>query len=107
MGMEDGLKEAMSQMDEVLADLTSFARKVGTTTDLLSDTQVRISRIIGGTLDQVWHAHHDPELLKVWLLGPDGWIMPVCEVSTRPTDRSRPSDSSATSGSPATRPPTR
>jgi uncharacterized protein YndB with AHSA1/START domain len=82
MGMEDGLKEAMSQMDDVLADLTSFARKVGTTTDLLSDTQVRISRIIGGTLDQVWHAHHDPELLKVWLLGPDGWIMPVCEVST-------------------------
>jgi len=30
----------------------------------------------------VWRAHHDPELLQRWLLGPDGWTMPVCEVAT-------------------------
>lgn len=82
MGVEEGMREAMGQMDDVLADLTSFARGQGTKTDVLSDTQVRISRVIGGSLDQVWRAHHEPELLQQWLLGPDGWVMPVCEVST-------------------------
>lgn len=32
--------------------------------------------------DQVWAAHHDPELIKRWMLGPEGWTMPVCEVAT-------------------------
>jgi uncharacterized protein YndB with AHSA1/START domain len=82
MGQEEGMREAMGQIDDVLADLTSFAQGAGTQTDILSDTQVRISRIIRGSVDQVWRAHHDPELLQQWLLGPDGWIMPVCEASS-------------------------
>lgn len=82
MGMEEGIKEAMSQIDDVLADLTSFAYGVGTQTDILSDTQVRISRVIRGSVEDVWRAHHEPELLQQWMLGPDGWTMPVCEVST-------------------------
>lgn len=82
MGMEDGLREAMGQMDAVLADLTSFVAGQATTTQILSDTQARISRAIRGTVAQVWRAHHDPELLQRWLLGPDGWAMPVCEVAT-------------------------
>lgn len=82
MGMEEGLREAMGQMDAVLADLTSFAAGQATTTQILSDTQARISRVIRGTVEQVWRAHHDPELLQRWLLGPDGWTMPVCEVAT-------------------------
>lgn len=83
MGMEEGIKEAMGQIDDVLADLTSFAHGVGTTTDILSDTRVRVSRIIRGSLEDVWRAHHEPELIQQWMLGPDGWIMPVCEVSTK------------------------
>jgi len=82
MGMEEGLREAMGQMDAVLADLTSFAAGQATTTQILSDTQVRISRVIRGAVEQVWRAHHEPELLQRWLLGPDGWTMPVCEVAT-------------------------
>jgi len=82
MGVEEGLREAMGQMDAVLADLTSFAAGDATTTQILSDTQVRISRVIRGTVDQVWRAHHEPDLLQRWLLGPDGWTMPVCEVAT-------------------------
>jgi uncharacterized protein YndB with AHSA1/START domain len=82
MGQEEGMREAMSQIDAVLADLTSFAQGAGTQTDILSDTQVRISRVIRGSVEQVWRAHHDQELLQRWMLGPDGWIMPVCEVST-------------------------
>jgi uncharacterized protein YndB with AHSA1/START domain len=82
MGMEEGMREAMGQMDAVLADLTAFAAGQGTTSQILSDTQVRISRVIRGSVDQVWRAHHDAELMQRWLLGPDGWTMPVCEVAT-------------------------
>jgi uncharacterized protein YndB with AHSA1/START domain len=82
MGMEEGMREAMGQIDDVLADLTSYAHGIGTKTDILSDTQVRISRVIRGTVEQVWRAHHEPELLRQWMLGPDGWTMPVCNVST-------------------------
>ncbi len=82
MGMEEGLREAMGQMDAALADLTSFAAGQGTMTQVLSDTQARISRVIRGTVEQVWRAHHDAELLQRWLLGPEGWTMPVCEVAT-------------------------
>jgi uncharacterized protein YndB with AHSA1/START domain len=82
MGQEEGMREAMGQIDDVLADLTSFAQGAGTQTDILSDTQVRITRIIRGSVEQVWRAHHEPELLQRWLLGPDGWIMPVCETAS-------------------------
>ena len=81
MGMEQGMTAAMGQMDAVLADLASFAAGDGTTTQILSDTQVRISRVIRGGLQEVWRAHQEPTLLQKWLLGPDGWTMPVCEVA--------------------------
>lgn len=81
MGQEEGMREAMGQIDDVLADLTSFAHGVGTQTDILSDTQVRITRVIRGSLEDVWRAHHDPELIPQWMLGPDGWEMPVCETA--------------------------
>jgi uncharacterized protein YndB with AHSA1/START domain len=81
MGMDDGMRAAMGQMDGVLADLTAFATGQGTISQLLSDTQVRISRVIRGSVEQVWRAHHDAELMQRWLLGPDGWTMPVCEVA--------------------------
>ncbi|HET6564660.1 MAG TPA: SRPBCC domain-containing protein, partial [Xanthomonadales bacterium] len=55
----------------------------------LSDTQVRISRVIRGSVEQVWRAHHEPELLQRWLLGPDGWAMKLCEVATRVGDAFR------------------
>jgi uncharacterized protein YndB with AHSA1/START domain len=82
MGMEEGMTAAMGQMDDVLADLAAFAAGKGTTTQILSDTQVRISRVIRGDLETVWRAHHEPRLMQQWLLGPDGWTMPVCEVAT-------------------------
>lgn len=89
LGMEQGMTEAMGQMDAVLADLASFAAGDRTTTQLLSDTQVRISRVIRGGLEAVWRAHQEPELLRQWLLGPDGWTMPVCEVATEVGQRYR------------------
>lgn len=81
-GMEEGTLSAMSQIDAVVADLQSFAAGRSVRTQLIGDRQARLSRVIRGPVDQVWRAHHDPELLRRWLLGPDGWTMPVCEVGT-------------------------
>lgn len=89
MGMMEGMRSAMGQIDAVLADLASFAANRGTNAQLLSDTQVRISRVIRGTPQQVWRAHHDASLMKRWLLGPDGWTMPTCEVATAVGERYR------------------
>ncbi len=82
MGMEDGMRAAMAQIDDVVADLTSFAAGQGTELQRLGDTRARVSRIVRGSVEQVWQAHTDPSLLRRWQLGPDGWSMPVCEVST-------------------------
>jgi uncharacterized protein YndB with AHSA1/START domain len=82
VGMEEGLSSAMAQMDDVLADLQSFAAGRGTTLDVLSETQIRISRIIRGSVEQVWQAHTEPELMRQWLLGPDGWVMTKCDWTT-------------------------
>jgi uncharacterized protein YndB with AHSA1/START domain len=82
MGMEEGMSSAMGQIDDVLADLASFAAGRGADLRILSDTKVRISRIIRGSIEQVWAAHHDPALVKQWMLGPEGWTMPVCDVAT-------------------------
>jgi uncharacterized protein YndB with AHSA1/START domain len=89
MGAEEGTLQAMGQIDEVLANLASFAHGRGTETRILSDTQVRITRVIRGSVDQTWRAHNEAELLKRWLLGPDGWEMPVCEVATEVGDAYR------------------
>lgn len=89
MGMLDGIQEAMPQIDSVLADLASFASDRAAEAQLLSDTQVRVARVIRGTVEQVWRAHNDADLMKKWLLGPDGWSMPVCEIATSVGDTYR------------------
>lgn len=82
MGMEEGLRLAMAQIDGVVADLKTFAAEIPTLAQILSDTQVRVSRVIRGSADAIWRAYHEPGLLQRWLLGPDGWSMPVCQVAT-------------------------
>lgn len=89
MQMLEGTKEAMSQIDAVLADLTAFAAERAVEAQILSSTQVRVARVIRGSLAQVWHAHNDADLMKRWLLGPDGWSMPVCEIAARVGDSYR------------------
>ena len=89
MGMEEGMTSAMGQIDDVLADLRSFAADRATSAQLLSDTKVRISRVVRGTPELVWAAHHDPELLRQWCYGPDGWEFTECVTSMEPGDRHR------------------
>lgn len=81
MGMVEGTRAAMGQIDAVLEDLTSFAADVPARAQFLGDTQVRVSRVIRGDLEQVWRAYHEPELIRRWMLGPEGWVMTECEVA--------------------------
>lgn len=80
MGAVEGSRMAMDQLDAVLMSLREYAQGTGTRTEILDDQHVRITRLIEGPHDLVWRAHHEPELLKTWLLGPDGWQMIECEV---------------------------
>jgi uncharacterized protein YndB with AHSA1/START domain len=89
MGMVEGATAAFGQLDDVLADLASFAAGRATELTILDDVTIRVSRILRGTVDQVWRAHHDPELVERWMLGPDGWSMPVCVVAAAVGDTYR------------------
>jgi len=80
MGAIEGSRMAMNQLDAVLQDLRAYAEGKGTRTEILDDQHVRITRLINGSRELVWRAHHEPELLKTWLLGPEGWQMLECVV---------------------------
>ncbi len=80
MGMVEGTTMALNQLDRVLQDLREYAAGKGTQTEILDDVHVRITRLIEGPIDLVWRAHHDPELLKKWMLGPDGWALVTADV---------------------------
>lgn len=84
MGVIEGTKMAMSQLDAVLQDLRDYAQGKGTSLELLDDTHVRITRLVEGSQELVWRAFNDAELMRQWMLGPDGWEMTECVVGTEP-----------------------
>ncbi len=42
------------------------------------DTHIVVTRRFAASPEAVYRAHTEPKLLQQWLLGPDGWTMPVC-----------------------------
>ncbi len=48
------------------------------------DRHVVVTRRFAATPEHVFRAHTDPALVQQWLLGPDGWTMPVCISDARP-----------------------
>ena len=49
-----------------------------------ADTHVIVTRHFAATPESVYRAHTDPKLIQQWLLGPEGWTMPVCINEARP-----------------------
>lgn len=84
MGAVEGTRMAMAQLDAVLQSLREYAQGQGTRLELLDDTHVRITRLVEGPRDLVWRAHTEPDLMRRWMLGPDGWEMTECTVGTKP-----------------------
>jgi uncharacterized protein YndB with AHSA1/START domain len=48
-----------------------------------SDCEVVMTRVVRAPCALVFDAFTKPEMIKRWLLGPDGWSMPVCTVDLR------------------------
>ena len=42
------------------------------------DRYVLVRRHFAATPEAIYRAHTEPQLIRKWLLGPDGWTMPVC-----------------------------
>jgi len=42
------------------------------------DTHIVVTRRFAASPEAVYRAHTEAKLLQKWLLGPDGWTMPVC-----------------------------
>jgi uncharacterized protein YndB with AHSA1/START domain len=47
------------------------------------DLEIVMTRVFDAPRTLVFDAMTKPELVKRWLLGPDGWSMPVCEIDLR------------------------
>ncbi len=54
-----------------------------------SDREIMMTRVFNAPRRLVFDAHTKPELVRRWLLGPDGWTMPVCEIDLRVGGRYR------------------
>lgn len=60
------------------------AGKTGNTTfSTPSDTEFRATRTFDAPRRLVWAAYTEPQHIRNWCLGPEGWTMPVCEVDLR------------------------
>lgn len=53
------------------------------------ETHVVVKRRFEASPDAVYRAHVDPELIKQWCLGPEGWTMPVCINEGKPGGKIR------------------
>ena len=48
------------------------------------DTHIIVTRKFAAPPQAVYRAHTDPQIIQKWLLGPEGWTMPVCINDARP-----------------------
>jgi uncharacterized protein YndB with AHSA1/START domain len=49
-----------------------------------SDREIVMTRVVDAPRRLVFEAWTNPERVPHWMLGPEGWTMPVCEIDLRP-----------------------
>ncbi len=47
------------------------------------DKHIVVIRRFAASPEAVYRAHTEPSIIQKWLLGPEGWTMPVCQVDPR------------------------
>lgn len=62
------------------AGATKNKMEITTPTDL----EIVMTRAFDAPRRLVWEAHTSAEHLPNWMLGPEGWTMPICEIDLRP-----------------------
>jgi uncharacterized protein YndB with AHSA1/START domain len=53
------------------------------------DRFVVVTRRFAASPEAVYRAHTEPRLIQQWMLGPQGWTMPVCLSEARPGGKIR------------------
>jgi uncharacterized protein YndB with AHSA1/START domain len=53
------------------------------------ERHVIVTRYFRAPPEAVFRAHTDPALVQQWMLGPEGWTMPVCICEARPGGKIR------------------
>jgi uncharacterized protein YndB with AHSA1/START domain len=61
--------------------------KLSLTTE--GDTHIVVTWRFAAPPELIYRAHIEPALIQQWLLGPDGWTMPVCIAQAIPGGRFR------------------
>jgi len=61
----------------------------GLTLKTEGDTHIVIKRHFAAPPEAVYRAHIDPKLIQRWMLGPEGWTMPVCINEAKPGGKFR------------------
>jgi uncharacterized protein YndB with AHSA1/START domain len=69
--------------------MITAARTGITTYATPSDREVVITRVVSAPRGVVFDAFTNPRHVPNWLIGPEGWSMPVCEIDLRPGGRWR------------------
>jgi uncharacterized protein YndB with AHSA1/START domain len=53
------------------------------------DRYLIVKRRFGAPPEDVYRAHAEPQLIQQWMLGPEGWTMPVCVNEGKPGGKLR------------------
>jgi len=53
------------------------------------DKHVVVTRHFAASPEAVYRAHTEPKLIQKWMLGPEGWTMPICVSEARPGGKIR------------------
>ena len=53
------------------------------------DLHIIVTRRFAAPPELVYRAHTEPEIVQQWMLGPEGWIMPVCICGAKPGGKIR------------------
>jgi uncharacterized protein YndB with AHSA1/START domain len=61
-----------------------IANPSATTLTTPSDQEIVVTRVVAAPRRLVFEAYTSPEHVPHWMLGPQGWSMPVCRIDLRP-----------------------
>ena len=64
--------------------MTTATRAAATMFTTPSDQEIVMTRVVDAPRRLVFAAHTNPAHVPHWMVGPDGWTMPVCEIDLRP-----------------------
>jgi uncharacterized protein YndB with AHSA1/START domain len=63
--------------------MTTETRAAATQFTTPSDRVIMVTRVVDAPRRLVFDAHTNPKHVPHWMTGPDGWIMPTCEIDLR------------------------